>query len=442
MFSDNTVKVKKMSVNLEKNENNEVLMDIKVDAEEVKTAYDRACKKVAQYVNIPGFRKGKAPKKIVEKHVGVEYIQRDVLDSILPRVLTNVIKENNYKTIDEPSVQEYKFEDDGTLSVKAKVELRPEFTLGEYKGIEVQIDAFKQPEDAMEKELNDIKDKHSTLNKVEGRVSNDTDFVNIDFEGFVDGEAIKGGAAKSYLLDLGHSNFIPGFAEQLVGKEAGSEFSINVKFPNEYHDEKVKGKDAEFKIKLNEIKEKTLPEVNDELAKKVGKFETVDELKADIQKYLDFSEKSENDKRATAVIYEKLLNDTEIKIQEPMIQREIAAMKAEMKQKIELSGQDFDKLMEEQGGEKLDKEMHDEAEKRIKTALIIGQIAQNENLMVGPEDIEAKINEISRLYGTTREQIIEEIRKNPNLLYSLNQQILGQKVTQFLLDNAKISPKA
>ena len=193
---------------------------------------------------------------------------------------------------------------------------------------------------------------------------------------------------------------------------------------------------------MNEIKEKTLPEVNDELAKKVGKFETVDELKADIQKYLDFSEKSENDKRATAVIYEKLLNDTEIKIQEPMIQREIAAMKAEMKQKIELSGQDFDKLMEEQGGEKLDKEMHDEAEKRIKTALIIGQIAQNENLMVGPEDIEAKINEISRLYGTTREQIIEEIRKNPNLLYSLNQQILGQKVTQFLLDNAKISPKA
>ena len=158
MFSDNTVKVKKMSVNLEKNENNEVLMDIKVDAEEVKTAYDRACKKVAQYVNIPGFRKGKAPKKIVEKHVGVEYIQRDVLDSILPSVLTNVIKENNYKTIDEPSVQEYKFEDDGTLSVKAKVELRPEFTLGEYKGIEVQIDAFKQPEDAMEKELNDIKD--------------------------------------------------------------------------------------------------------------------------------------------------------------------------------------------------------------------------------------------------------------------------------------------
>ena len=257
-----------MSVNLEKNENNEVVMDIKVEAKDTKSAYDRACKRLAQHVNIPGFRKGKAPCKIVEKHVGKEYIQRDVLDSILPKVFNDIIKENNYDTVTEPYVDYFKFEDDGSLTVKAKVELRPEFTLTEYKGIELPIEMFKQPETAMDKELDDIKDKHSTLRTVEGRVTNDKDFVDIDFEGFVDGNAIKGGAAKGYLLDLGHSNFIPGFAEQLVGKEKDSEFTIQVKFPDEYHDATIKGKDAEFKIKINEIKEKVYPEINDELAKK------------------------------------------------------------------------------------------------------------------------------------------------------------------------------
>ena len=410
-----------MSVNLEKNENNEVLVDIKIDPKETTEAYDKACKKLAKRVNIPGFRPGKAPKK---------------------KIFTDVIKSNNYKTVSEPAVDEYKFEKDGSLSVKAKLELRPEFTLPEYKGMEIQIDEFKQPENAMDRELDDIKEKHSTLQKVEGRVTNDKDLVNIDFEGFVDGETIKGGAAKNYLLDLGHSNFIPGFAEQLVGKEAGSEFSINVKFPDNYHDEKIKGKDAEFKIKLHEIKEKVYPEIDDEIAKKVGKFNTVDELKADIQKYLDTTAKAENDKRATVVIFDKLLNDTEMKIQESMIQREIYAMKVEMEQKAVLRGQDFEKLMKEQGGEELEKEMHDEAEKRIKTALIIAEIAQKENISVQGADIEGKIQDISRLYGTTREQILEEMGRNPNLLYSLNQQILAQKVTQFLLDNSKISPKA
>lgn len=427
-----------MSVNLEKNENNEVLVDIKIDAPEVTSAYDRACKRVAQQVNIPGFRKGKAPKMLIEKHVGKDYLQRDVLDSVLPKVLTNVIRDNNYDAITEPSVDYFKFEDDGSLSVKAKFELRPEFTLNEYKGLELKIDMFKQPETAMDKELDDIKEKHSTLQTVEGRASNDTDFVNIDFEGFVDGNQIKGGAAKGYLLDLGHSNFIPGFAEQLVGKEVGSEFTIQVKFPDEYHDAAIKGKDAEFKIKINEIKEKVYPEINDELAKKVGNFETVDDLKADIQKYLDASEKAENEKRATVVLYDRLLNETEMKIQEPMIQREVKALTEEMKNRASLQGQNLDDLMKNEDSEKVNSEMHEEAEKRIKTALIIAQIAKNENILVEPQDFETRILEISRMYGVTREIMIQEIQKNPQLLYSLNQQILAQKVTKFLLDNSNI----
>ena len=245
------------------------------------------------------------------------------------------------------------------------------------------------------------------------------------------------------MLDLAHSNFIPGFAEQLVGKEIGSEFTIQVKFPDEYHDEKIKGKDAEFKIKLNEIKERILPELDDELAKKVGsgQFETVDALKEDIKTYLDASEKAENDKRATVVIFDRLLEETQMKIQDAMINREVGAMMNEMRQKAELQGQNIDELMKKEGGETLDAEMRAEAEKRIKTALIIGDIAKNEGIRVEGADVEGKMMEISRLYGTSPEAIVKEIQQNPNLFYSLNQQIMGQKVTKFLLDNANISSK-
>lgn len=430
-----------MSVNVEKNENNELFIDIKIDAKEVSMSYENACRNISQRVNVPGFRKGKVPKKILEKHVGVEYIQREVLDRVLPKVLSEAINGNNYDTVTDPSLDYFKFEDDGSLTAKAKVELRPEFDLQEYKGMEVEIDGFKQPEGAMEKELNDIREKQSSLENVEGRVTNDKDLVNIDFEGFVEGEAIKGGAAKGYLLDLGHSNFIPGFAEQLVGKEKGSEFTIQVKFPEEYHDDKIKGKDAEFKIKINEIKERVLPELTDEVAKKLGKFETVDELKADIQKYLDETEKSENDKRAATAIFEKLLAETEIKIQPSMIDREVKAILSEMTERATLQGQDLKELMEKQGGEKFDKEMRDEAEKRIKTALIVSKIARNENIKLEGRDLDSKVFEMSRLYGIQEDKVVQEIQKNPNLFYALNQQIMGQKVSKFLLENAKIIKK-
>lgn len=435
-----------MSVNFEKtevNENNELVMDFKVDAEESKLAYTKACKKLSAYVNIPGFRKGKAPVSVLEKHLGKDYIQREVLERLLPEKINNFIKDNNYEIITEPNVENFKFEDDGSLSVSAKVELKPQFTLPEYKGIELAIDKFHQPEDALEKEINYVKEHNAVLQKAEGRATNEKDVVNIDFEGFVDGEAIKGGKANGYRLDLAHSNFIPGFAEQLVGKEVNSEFTINVKFPEEYHDESIKGKDAEFKIKINEIQERVYPEVNDEFAKKVGKgkYDTVDGMRADIQRYLDEMEKSENAKRATAVLYEKLLNETEIKIQPQMIQRETDAMMYEIQQKAMLQGQDVEKIMEEKKSGKFDEEIQKEADRRIKTALIIAEIAKNENIKVLNEDINAKISELAAIYGSTPDAIVGEMKKNPNMFHYLTQQIMSQKVTKFLIDNAKIVEK-
>lgn len=427
-----------MTVNIEKLENNQVKVDIVVDAKESGLAYDKACKKLAGRVNIPGFRVGHAPRAILEKHVGIDAIHREVLESLLPKLLSDVIEKNNFNVISEPSIEEYNFSDDKALTVKAKLDLRPEVELCEYKDIEVEVEKYENASNALDEELEVIRQKYSEFKPVENGVATDKHIVNIDFDGEVDGEKIKGGAAKSYMLDLGNSNFIPGFAEQIVGKESGSEFTIDVKFPDEYHDEKLKGKNAKFAIKINSIQERVLPELNDELAKKVGKFSSLDAMKEDIQKYLDNTEKSENEKRKAAKIFERLIEKTDIKIQESMVQRESGMLLSEFQQRVAMQGGNFDEMLAREGHEKVYAELSKEAETRIKNSLIIAKIAETENIFVDPVDIEMKIDEIAKMYQTDKKSIIAEIQKNPSIIQSISQQVLSQKVTQFLLDNTKV----
>ena len=429
-----------MTVTIEKLEKNEVKLNIEVESSVASFEYDKACKRLAQRVRIPGFRPGKAPKNMVEKYVGVAALQREVIDSVLPTIFENAIEENKFDLVSAPSVESFEFADDKTLKVVAKFELKPEVKLEAYKGMAVDVEEFKNKEDALEKELEHLADRFSTLNDVTGRKSKETDLVNIDFDGYVDGEEIKGGSAKNYVLDLAHSNFIPGYAEQLVGHEVGEEFTIKVQFPAEYHDEKLKGKDAEFNIKLNAIKEKVLPEINDELAQKVNpKFATVAELKEDIEKYLAETEKSENERRVAAKIFDTLLEKTEIEIQDSMINREIQALMGEFKQRINMQGGNFDEMLEKEGHQKVYEQMKEEAVKRIKTSLIIGKIAQEEKVSVSQEDIQGKIGELANIYRTTADSIVAEIQKNVNLLHSMNQQVITEKVTKLLVENAKVN---
>lgn len=431
-----------MTVTIEKLDNNEVKLNIEIEPSVTSWEYDKACKRLAQRVNVPGFRQGKAPKNILEKYVGIAALQREVLDSLLPTILESTIDENKFDLITTPNVESYEFAEDNTLKVVAKLELKPEVNLGEYKGMEVEVEEFKNADDVMDKELAILAEKYAVLNDITDRESKDTDLVNIDFTGYVDGEEIKGGAAKNYVLDLAHSNFIPGFAEQLSGKKVGEEFKINVKFPEEYHDEKLKGKDAEFNIKLNAIKEKVLPELNDEFAKRVNeKFNNIEEVKQDIQKFLDENAKMENERRTAVKIFDTLLANTNIDIQESMINREIQALMGEFKQRINMQGGNYDEMLEREGHEKVYAQMKEEAVKRIKTSLIVGKIAQNENMSVTQEDIQNKIADMASIYRTTPENIIAEIQKNVNILHSMNQQVITEKVTKLLLDNAKVTYK-
>ncbi len=428
-----------MNTTIEKLENNQVKLNIEIDAETAEKEYNKACKRLAQRVNIPGFRKGKAPRVILEKNIGAESIKRDVLDYMLPGVFAEAISKNDLNIITEPYLESYTFELGKPVTVVAKMELKPEVKLEQYKDLEIEVEEYKPAENAMEKELDELADKFTSLQKVtDDRVSTDKDVVLMDFEGFVDGEAISGGAAKNYLLDLEHSNFIPGFAEQLVGHKTGEEFTIDVTFPEEYHEENLKGKPAQFKIKLNEIKEKIKPEINDDLAKKVGKFQTLEELKADIQKYLDNTEKVENEKRSANKLFDTILSKMSVDVQDTMIEREKQALVADFKQKAAQSGVTWEDVLKQDGAEKIDKELREEALNRIKNSLMMSEIAKLENIQVTAQDLDQKIAEMAALYHTDKETIFKEIRKNTALIQSLSQQALSQKVTRFLLDNNKI----
>lgn len=430
-----------MKTEVKKLGTNVVEVNIEIEEKVAQKEYEKACKRISQNVNIAGFRKGKAPRNILEKYVGIDAIKRESLEGLLPKAFSEVVKENDYELIAEPTLMSYDFEQGKPCKVVAKFELRPEVKISAYKDLTVNCEEYKNEDSALEKELERLADRYAELVKVEGRKTTDKDIVMIDFEGSVAGELIQGGAAKNYMLDLGNSTFIPGFAEQLVGKEAGVEFTINVKFPAEYHDEKLKGADAEFKITINEIKEKKAPEINDELAKKVGGFETLDDLKADIQKYLDGTVKAENEKRSYEAIFNKILENTEVEIHEEMIDREADAIMADMKMRAAQHGQDFDATIEKEGKDKVRNEVVGEALSRIKNSLVISKIAKDEQIKVEPMDLQAKLQEVARMYGVDQTTMLKEMYKNVNLIQSLTQQIVSEKVSRFILDNNKVEYK-
>ena len=365
-----------METKIEKLPENVVKVDIEIPAKDAVDFYNAAAKKLAQYVNIPGFRKGKAPRNIVEQNIGEERIKHEALDSALPRIFSDVIRENNFDVVAQPYVESYMFNVGEDLKISAKLELRPEVTLGEYKGLKIDVDGYKTPEDAFQKSLDGLLEQHATTVVVKDRNSEANDIVVFDFEGFSNGEKIEHGDAKNYSLDLAHSSFIPGFAEQLVGKPVGEEFEINVTFPEEYHEKKLAGQPAVFKCKINEIKTKVLPELTDEFAQKVGPFKTVDDLKADIQSYLD-NQKADIDRtNSEKAIFEKVVEGAKVDIQQSMIDREADQLVEEYKQKLQMQGFTWEQALEAQGYDEIMNSLKEDAAVRVKNSLVIDTLAR------------------------------------------------------------------
>ena len=430
-----------MNTTIEKQENNIVKVDIEIPAKDAVNYYNNAAKRLAQYVNIPGFRKGKAPRNIIEQNIGEERIKHEALENALPKIFSDVVKENDFDLVAQPYVESYNFKIGEDLKITAKLELRPEVTLGQYKGLNLEVEGYKTPEDALQKSIDALLDQHATTVVVTDRKTIGTAILVFDFDGYSNGEKIEHGDAKNYTLDLAHSSFIPGFAEQLVDRTLGEDFEINVNFPEEYHEKKLAGQPAIFKCKINEIKTKVRPELNDEFVQKIGPFKTVDELKADIQKYLD-NQKADIDRvNSEKAIFEKVTSEAKVEIQQSMIDREADQLLEEYKQKLAAQGFSWEQALEAQGYDSILSSLKEDAAVRVKNSLVIDKIAKEEKITVSQADFGAKLSELSQMYQIDAATMIKQLSQTPGVFNALSQQALNEKVTLFLAENNKVEIK-
>ena len=427
-----------MKVTLEKEKENVVKLDITIPAKDAVDAYNNAVRKISQYVNIDGFRKGKAPRAVVERHVGTERIKQEAIENLMPRAINQAIADNKLDIIAQPYVTNYNFNIGEDLTIVAKAELRPEVTLGQYKDITVEVKDTPIQADALQKELDRLLEQHSIQETIIDRPTKGTDIAVIDFDGYANGEKIQGGEAKNYPLNLANSNFIPGFAEQIVGKKLNEEFEIKVTFPEKYHDEKLQGQPATFKIKINEIKERKLPELNDEFAQKLGNFKTVDDLKADIQKYLDEQHERTNKQNSENEIFKTVIENAKVDIPQSMVDREANSLREEYKQRLSAQGIDWDNLVKTQGEDELLKNLSEDALVRIKNSLVIDKIAKEENLKLEQKDLEQKFAQLGMAYGLKPQDLVKQLGQNPEIIASISQQAMNDKVRDFLMQNNKI----
>jgi len=416
---------------------NLVSITMTIPADEASNAYNSAVSRISQHINVDGFRKGKAPRAVVERHVGVDRIQQEALELLLPKYLGQAIYDNKLDVITQPAITAYKFELGKDLDVTFEVETRPEVTLGSFKGMDVKVEYPAIEDSAFDKALNNFLTQHSSMELVLDRPSSETDTVVFDFDGVCNGEKIQGGSAKGYALDLGNSNFIPGFAEQLVGHNIKDEFDIQVTFPEEYHDEKLKGQPATFSIKINEIKQRVMPELNDEFVKKSSQFSTVDELKADIQSYLDNQRDNIKKVNAENSVFKAVIDSASVEIPQGMIDREVASLQADYRQRLSYQGIDWDSFVKSQG-EEFANNLIEDAKIRIKNSLVIDKISKEADIKVEQADFQTKLSQMAGAYGVGPQDIVKQFGQNPDFLTSLSQQIVNDKVKDFLSPNNNI----
>lgn len=391
-----------MAAKWEKLENNVGVLTIEVEAEEVKKGLDAAFKKVVTRVNVPGFRKGKVPRVLFERQFGVESLYQDALDILLPEAYSKAIDETGIFPVAQPEIDVEQMEKGKSLIFTAKVTVKPEVKLGEYKGFELEkLDATVTDED-IDNELKSLQEKQAELVlKEEGTVEKG-DTTVIDFEGFVDGVAFEGGKGENYSLEIGSGSFIPGFEDQLVGVKAGEEKEVEVTFPEEYHAADLAGKPAVFKVLVHEIKTKELPALDDEFAKDANEeVETLDELKAKLRSDLEEKKKVESENKLRNDAVEKAVENAEVDIPDAMLETELHNMIHEFEHRIEAQGMNLEMYYQFTGTDesKLKEQMKDEALTRVKTNLVLEAVIEAENVEVTDEDVDAEIAKMGEMYN-------------------------------------------
>ncbi|MBD2860963.1 trigger factor [Paenibacillus oceani] len=427
-----------MKATWEKIEKNKVVLNVEVDAEQVASALDRAFKKVASKANIPGFRKGKVPRQIFEAKFGVESLYQDAVDILLPESYVKALDETEIKPVDRPDVEIEQFGKGQAFVFKATVTVKPEVQLGEYKGLEVVQKESAVSEEEIAEELKRLQQRHAELVVLEEGTAENGDIAVIDFDGSVDGVPFEGGKAEKHSLELGSGSFIPGFEEQVVGMAKGEEKDVNVTFPEEYHSEELKGKAAVFKVVLHDIKRKNLPELDDEFAKDVSEFDTLEEFKQDIQKRLQERKEQANEQDRESAVVEKAAANAEVEIPDAMITSEVDRMFEDFTNRLKMQGMDIDMYLKFTGQDQatVKQQMRTDAERRVRNDLVLEAIAKAESISATEEEINGELDRLASQYQRSVEEIRVILSANGSL-DSIEHDLIVKKTVDFLVENSK-----
>ena len=403
-----------MSLQVEKLEKNMAKLTVEVPAEQFEKALTTAFNKNKSRFNIPGFRKGKAPQAMVEKMYGVEVLYEDAINEALDATYGDAVTESKLDVVSRPEIDVVQVEKGKELIYTATVAVKPEVTLGEYKGIEVEKASAEVSDEDIEAELKKVQEQNSRLITVEDRAVEDGDQTVVDFEGFVDGTPFEGGKGEDYPLTIGSHSFIDTFEEQLIGKNIGEECEVNVTFPEEYHAKELAGKPAVFKVTVKEIKRKELPELNDEFAGEVSEFETLEEYKNDVKAKLSLTKQKEAATENENHVVDKVVENATMDIPEPMIDSQVNNMVNDYARRMQSQGLSLEQYMQFTGMtiDTLKEQMKPQAVKRIQTRLVLEAIVKAENITVSDEAVEKEIADMAESYKMEVAQIKEYMGEN------------------------------
>ncbi|MBO5022820.1 MAG: trigger factor [Clostridia bacterium] len=424
-------------INITDAEKNRKVIEFSVDKATFDAAVDKVYKKNVSKLNVPGFRRGKAPKSMIEKMYGKGFFYEDAINDILPEAYEAALTESGLDVVSHPEIDIKTIDDNGVV-ITAKVFVKPEARVGEYKGIEATRDAVVIADEAVDAEINNVRERNARETEVTDRAVENGDEITFDFDGYVDGVAFDGGKSENYNLKVGSGSFIPGFEEQIVGKAIGEKFDVNVTFPAEYHAAELANKEAVFKCVVHAIKVRELPELDDEFVKDVSEFDTVDEYRADVKAKLQEKADKEEDAKVDGQLIDKLVETLEADIPEAMFENELDAMMRDYETRLRYQGLDLETFMRYTGQtvDAMKAQFRPQAEKQVKTRLALEAVAKAENFEATAEEIEAEYGKIAEAYGIEVEKVRETIDTT-----AIAADLVVGKAAQLIRDTAVVSVK-
>jgi trigger factor len=425
-----------MNSKLEKIENNVATLEISVSPEKLEEGIMKSYLKNVKKFNIAGFRKGKAPRKIIERHYGEAVFYEDAINIVCPDAYDEAVKEHNLDPVDRPDIDIVEIEGGKGMIFKAVVTVKPEVVLGQYKGIEAEKKEYNVTDEDVNKEIDVMREKNARLVEVTDRPVKSGDIAIIDYKGFVDDKQFEGGTSENHNLEIGGGQFIPGFEEQLIGAELGKEVDVNVKFPDEYHSEELKGKSALFKVTVKEIKEKQLVDLDDEFAKDVSEFDTLEGLKADIRNKREEEAKRLEKQQYEDEVINKVVENATVDIPEVMVDAQVNIMLRDFDYQLRYQGLNLEAYLKymNMDMDKLKESYKEVAKGRVKSQLVLEKVAETEGVSATDEDLDAEIEKTAKHYQQDLEKFKKTLKEDE--ISYIKDGVIVQKTIDFLVENS------